>query len=485
MSDQLDLTTAITMTTMIMVTGTSRRAVLRSSGLAALTGGGGILPPARRRVTTAAPPSSSVPTARSRDARHRRRPSTGPPPRASPPVGVPDREQSASVGRPGGRRRQGPQRGHLRGPGRRRRDLGRRRQSWSPSRPRATSRRSADLHPQGCTVAAVADGTINCDCHGSAFSIKDGSVVTRPATRAARRGARSKVVRRQRSDVGRALSGACPAQAAYAVNRGDRPDPLDPAWTTVRRPGRSPTQPGVYRFRDAHGRVIYVGKAKSLRSRLNSYFADPDRPAPAHPQMVTTAAKRRLDRGPDRGRGAPAGVLLDQGVRPAVQRQVPRRQVLPLPRGHPDEEFPRVMVGARRQAQGHPLLRPLLPRLGHPRDRRPAAAGLPDAPCRPGVFKRPRAARPARACSATSASARRRASAGSAPRSTARSSTTSATSWPATPTPMIKRLEREMNAASDATGVRAGRPAARRHRRPAAGHGEAGRRLRATAPTPT
>jgi excinuclease ABC subunit C len=36
-----------------------------------------------------------------------------------------------------------------------------------------------------------------------------------------------------------------------------------------------PDQPGVYRFRDVDGRVIYVGKAKSLRSRLASYFADP------------------------------------------------------------------------------------------------------------------------------------------------------------------------------------------------------------------
>ena len=39
-------------------------------------------------------------------------------------------------------------------------------------------------------------------------------------------------------------------------------------------PGSIPTQPGVYRFRDAKGRVIYVGKAKNLRSRLSSYFQD-------------------------------------------------------------------------------------------------------------------------------------------------------------------------------------------------------------------
>jgi Rieske Fe-S protein len=35
---------------------------------------------------------------------------------------------------------------------------------------------------QGCIVSSVSDGTINCDCHGSQYSIKDGSVVTGPAT---------------------------------------------------------------------------------------------------------------------------------------------------------------------------------------------------------------------------------------------------------------------------------------------------------------
>ena len=40
-------------------------------------------------------------------------------------------------------------------------------------------------------------------------------------------------------------------------------------------PGSIPTQPGVYRFRDTRGRVIYVGKAKNLRARLSSYFQDP------------------------------------------------------------------------------------------------------------------------------------------------------------------------------------------------------------------
>ncbi|MFI6792752.1 excinuclease ABC subunit UvrC [Nonomuraea sp. NPDC050383] len=56
------------------------------------------------------------------------------------------------------------------------------------------------------------------------------------------------------------------------------------------RPGSIPESPGVYRFRDAHGRVIYVGKAKSLRQRLNSYFADFSALHPRTQTMLTTAA---------------------------------------------------------------------------------------------------------------------------------------------------------------------------------------------------
>jgi excinuclease ABC subunit C len=55
-------------------------------------------------------------------------------------------------------------------------------------------------------------------------------------------------------------------------------------------PGSIPTQPGVYRFRDPRGRVIYVGKAKNLRARLSSYFQDIGNLHPRTATMVTTAA---------------------------------------------------------------------------------------------------------------------------------------------------------------------------------------------------
>jgi len=65
------------------------------------------------------------------------------------------------------------------------------------------------------------------------------------------------------------------------------PDPA--TW----RPATSeiPAEPGVYRFLDPEGRVIYVGKAISLRSRLTSYFQDPVHLHPRTRVMVTTASK--------------------------------------------------------------------------------------------------------------------------------------------------------------------------------------------------
>lgn len=55
-------------------------------------------------------------------------------------------------------------------------------------------------------------------------------------------------------------------------------------------PGSVPRDPGVYRFRDAHGRVIYVGKARSLRSRLSTYFQDTAALHPRTQAMVRTGA---------------------------------------------------------------------------------------------------------------------------------------------------------------------------------------------------
>src|SRR3954449_1404062 len=70
----------------------------------------------------------------------------------------------------------------------------------------------------------------------------------------------------------------------------------DPAHTIgsemIQRPpaGTIPDAPGSYQFKDQHGRVIYVGKPKSLRSRLSNYFAAPHTLLPRTRQMVQAAA---------------------------------------------------------------------------------------------------------------------------------------------------------------------------------------------------
>ncbi len=66
-------------------------------------------------------------------------------------------------------------------------------------------------------------------------------------------------------------------------------DPLGPGAFRP-APGEIPESPGVYRFRDQRGRVIYVGKAKSLRQRLNQYFADFASLHPRTQMMLQTAA---------------------------------------------------------------------------------------------------------------------------------------------------------------------------------------------------
>jgi excinuclease ABC subunit C len=57
------------------------------------------------------------------------------------------------------------------------------------------------------------------------------------------------------------------------------------------KPGEIPTDPGVYRFLDADGRILYVGKAKNLRARLSNYFAPLHTLHERTRRMVTTAAK--------------------------------------------------------------------------------------------------------------------------------------------------------------------------------------------------
>src|SRR6478609_11184523 len=75
------------------------------------------------------------------------------------------------------------------------------------------------------------------------------------------------------------------------ATQGSRPRPVVSSDSMVTRPpaGTIPDTPGSYQFKDALGRVIYVGKASSLRQRLSNYFQDPRSLHPRTAQMVATA----------------------------------------------------------------------------------------------------------------------------------------------------------------------------------------------------
>lgn len=54
--------------------------------------------------------------------------------------------------------------------------------------------------------------------------------------------------------------------------------------------GEIPTSPGVYRFSDRHGRVLYIGKAKNLRARVANYFQPLTSLMPRTRRMLALAA---------------------------------------------------------------------------------------------------------------------------------------------------------------------------------------------------
>ena len=159
--------------------------------------------------------------------------------------------------------------------------------------------------------------------------------------------------------------------------------------------GTIPDAPGSYQFRDRDGRVIYVGKAKSLRSRLSNYFQNPANLPPRTAQMVASGRERRVDPGPQRRRSGHARVQPHQAAQAPLQRPAAGRQELPVP-GRDRERRVAPGHGQRGdQGQGQPLLRALRPRLRHPGDARLAAADLPDPHLQRQQVPHPRAAGPA------------------------------------------------------------------------------------------
>ena len=143
-------------------------------------------------------------------------------------------------------------------------------------------------------------------------------------------------------------------------------------------PGSIPDQPGVYRFLDAEGRVVYVGKAKSLRSRLGQYFQDPDALHVRTRSMVWAASSVTWTVVATEVEALQLEYSWIKEFDPRFNVKYRDDKSYPFLAVSVGEEFPRAQVMRGSKRKGCALLRALLARLGDPRDPRPAAPGLPD-----------------------------------------------------------------------------------------------------------
>ena len=122
----------------------------------------------------------------------------------------------------------------------------------------------------------------------------------------------------------------------------------------VARPptGTIPETPGSYQFKDKDGRVIYVGKASSLRQRLSNYFQDPRNMHPRTAQMVATATSVEWIE----VRNEVEALMLEYSL---IKQHHPRFNVrLRDDKSYPflavtlDEQFPRALVMRGRKRKG-------------------------------------------------------------------------------------------------------------------------------------
>ena len=153
------------------------------------------------------------------------------------------------------------------------------------------------------------------------------------------------------------------------------------------KPGEIPDQPGVYRFSDGDGRVIYVGKAKSLRSRLNSYFADP---AGLHHRTATMVATARHVEWTVVQTEVEALQLEYSWIKeydPRFNVKYRDDKSYPWLAVTMAEEFPRVMVGRGAKKKGNRYFGPYSHAWAIRETMDLVLRVFPMRSCRPGVFK--------------------------------------------------------------------------------------------------
>jgi excinuclease ABC subunit C len=122
----------------------------------------------------------------------------------------------------------------------------------------------------------------------------------------------------------------------------------------VERPpaGTIPDAPGSYQFKDADGRVLYVGKAKSLRQRLSNYFQNPAYLPPRTAQMVTSAATVEWIQVANELEALMLEYSLIKQHRPRFNVRLVDDKSYPFLAVTLDEEWPRAMVMRGRKRKG-------------------------------------------------------------------------------------------------------------------------------------
>lgn len=116
--------------------------------------------------------------------------------------------------------------------------------------------------------------------------------------------------------------------------------------------GTIPDAPGSYQFKDAQGRVIYVGKASSLRQRLSNYFQDPRGLHPRTAQMVATAASVEWIEVRNEVEALMLEYSLIKEHRPRFNVRLRDDKSYPFLAVTVDEQWPRAMVVRGRKRKG-------------------------------------------------------------------------------------------------------------------------------------
>src|SRR6478609_1779575 len=138
------------------------------------------------------------------------------------------------------------------------------------------------------------------------------------------------------------------------ATQGSRPRPVVSSDSMVTRPpaGTIPDTPGSYQFKDALGRVIYVGKASSLRQRLSNYFQDPRGLHPRTAQMVATAESVEWIEVRNEVEALMLEWTLIKQHRPRFNIRLRDDKSYPFLAVTVDEQFPRALVMRGRKRKG-------------------------------------------------------------------------------------------------------------------------------------